>query len=415
MSVVFNLPRSIGWLGQQSEPGVQARTLVDERFDAIAALVEEAKTSFDDSIAAMHNTLSPIIVNDIAVNEIGAIPDLGSDIPSFNEVFTKTFTETLEDFSVAYTEPEGKPGPFTETWEDPNIELEASLVSKLAYWLTSGETAIPAAILDQIYDGAIVAVDENRVNAIAVAESRAAAQNYDIPPGALENKIIQIEREYAKASTELIGNLASKNMELTQANFHKVVDVANAYITAAKEYIVNKNLAKVQWYSASVEVWIKQVDAEIKSIQAQAEIFAKKVDAFIAKAEVFKTEAEVYESTVRAYVANVEALKAKYSVMIENIRLKVQVFQVETTAAIEEEKLRVEAQIANQNLAEKMAESEAGLRAQMVSSGLSGMHVQASISSSHGTGQQVGYSYSYGEQLSEQHSESQSTSINAEV
>ena len=104
-------------------------------------------------------------------------------------------------------------------------------------------------------------------------------------------------------------------------------------------------------------------------------------------------------------MALVDGLKAKYEAMATTVDMQVKVFQAETTAAIEEEKLRVEAQTANQSLAQKIAESQSNLHAQMVASGLSAMHVQASISSSHGTGQDVKYSYSYGEDMRESHEE----------
>ena len=97
------------------------------------------------------------------------------------------------------------------------------------------------------------------------------------------------------------------------------------------------------------------------------------------------------------------------------VDMQVKVFQAETTAAIEEEKLRVSAQTANQALAQKIAESRSNLHAQMVASGLSAMHVQASISSSHGTGQDVSVNYSYAEKMDEDHSESVSYNENKAI
>lgn len=95
MAINFHLPRNIGWLEQQVEPGVQARSLVDERFDAIASMVASAKTDFDDSIAAMNQSLAPIVVNDISIAGI-TVPDLGGDIPTFSGTFDKTFSATLD-------------------------------------------------------------------------------------------------------------------------------------------------------------------------------------------------------------------------------------------------------------------------------------------------------------------------------
>lgn len=414
MAVTFNLPRNIGWLTSQAEPGVQARTLVDERFDAVASLVEGAKDEFDASIAAMNQSLSPIVVNEIAVAGI-TVPDLGGDIPTFSGVFDKTFTATLDDFDVVYVEPEGNPDASLVEWEDGTISLELELVGKLATWLTTGETAIPDAIVAQIYEASEIQLDEKRAESINLEESKVAARGFEIPGGVAANKVIQIEREYGKAVAELSANLASKNMELTQANFQHTTDIAERYISAAKNYIVQKNLAKVQWYTAAVDAWIKQVDAAIKVIDAKVSAFMGQVEAYKAKATVYSTEAEVFNTSVGAYVALVEGLKARISAIAESVKMQVQVFQVESSVAIEEEKLKVQAQIANQELVQKIAESQSNLHAQMVASGLSAMHVQASISSSHGTEQDVKYSYSYGESMDEKHSESQTLNISADV
>lgn len=400
MSVTFNLPKSIPWITSQSEPGVQARNLVDERFDAVAAMVIAAKDEFDDSIATMTASLSPIVVNELNIAGI-EVPDLGGDIPSFTGSFDATFTATLDEFDVEYVEPGGKPDAALAEWEEDAISLEPELIDKLATWLTTGQTAIPDALVTQIYNAAETQIDERRVEAVLVEESKAAARGFEIPSGVAENKILQINREYAKASAELSASIANKNMELTQANFHKAVEVADRYVTAAKDYMVRKNTAKIQWYSAATDAWIKQVDAAIKVIDAKVSAFNGKVEAYKAKAMAYKTEAEVFDSTVKAYMALVDGLKAKIEAVADTVKMKVQVFQAESTAAIEEEKLKVSAQTSNQALAQKIAETQSNLHAQMVASGLSAMHVQASISSSHGTGQDVKFSYSYGEDYRE--------------
>lgn len=404
MAINFNLPKAIPWITGQVEPGVQARTLVDERFDSIAALVEDSRLDFASAIAAMNSSLSPIVVNELAIEGI-TVPDLGGDIPTFTGTFDATFTATLDDFDVVYVEPDGKPDSALAEWEEGTISLEPELVDKLAIWLGDGESAIPEALAAQIYSAAVTRLDEERNFAVLKLESETAAKGWAIPGGVATNQRAQIEREYAKGAAELSASIASKNMELTQVNFHKAVEVAERYVAAARDYLVRKNLAKVQWYTAATDAWIKQVDAAVKVIDAKVAAFNGKVEAYKAKALTYKTEAEVFDSTVKAYMALVEGLKARIEAIAETVKMQVQVFQVESTAAIEEEKLKVSAQTANQALAQKIAEAQSNLHAQMVASGLSAMHVQASISASHGTGQDVGFRYSYGESMSEGHSE----------
>ena len=214
MAIDFKLPKpGFQWITQQVEPGVQARTLVDERFDAIASMVAAAKLDFDDSIATMNQSLSPIVVNDIAIAGI-TVPDLGGDIPTFSGTFDKTFTATLEDFDVAYVEPGGKPDSSLVEWEDGTVSLDAEIVDKLAYWLTTGETAIPDALVTQIYNAAELQIDERRAEAVSIEESKVAARGFEIPAGVAANRLTVIEREYGKASAELSASIANKNMDI---------------------------------------------------------------------------------------------------------------------------------------------------------------------------------------------------------
>ena len=409
MAINFHLPRSIPWITEQVEPGVQARTLVDERFDEISSIITQSKIDFENALDRMNDSLSPIVVGELSIAGI-AVPDLGGDIPAFTGAFDKVFTATLDEFDVEYVEPGGKPDSSMAEWEEGSIFLEPELIDKLAYWLLSGESAIPEALAAQIYAASVTRLDEERNFAVLKLESETAAKGWAIPGGVAVNQRAQIEREFAKGAAELSASIANKDMELTQANFHKAIEVAERYVAAARDYIVKKNLAKVQWYSEATRAWVSQVDAAIKVIDAKVAAFKGKVEAYTAKAMAYKTEAEVFDSSVKTYVALVDGLKAKISAIAETVRMKVEVFKAESEAMIEEEKLKVQAQSANQSLAQGLAQTQAQLHGQIVSSALSGLHVQASISATHGTGQDVKFGYSYSEGMDERHEESESTS-----
>ena len=395
----FKLPRNIPWLTSQSEPGVQARDLVDERFEATSQMIADAKQDFDDAILELRNSLSPIVVQNLSASGI-VVPDLGSDIPDFTGVFNATFSATLAVFEVSYVEPTGKPGSSPE-WVDGTISLNDEFVNKVAYWLLNGETAIPQTIIDQIWNAASTRIDEQRSAAILKAESDVAARNFPYPSGIVSAQIAQIEREFGKALADQSASLAGKVAELTQQNFHKACELALGYINAAQDYNVKRNSAKMQAYSVAADVWIKQVEAAIKVIDAKVSAFNGQVQAYQAKASVYKTEADVYDSAVRAYIAMVEGVKAKIDAVATSVRMQVEVFQAETGMAIEEEKLRVEAQVQQMNLAERIAEANAQLNGQVLSSALSATHVQAAISAQHDTGQRVSFSYQYQEDYNE--------------
>jgi hypothetical protein len=414
MAVEFSLPRGITFNTSQSEPGVQARSIVDERFDVVSAFVNSAKAEFDNALEEMQSALSPIAVGEIEASGI-VVPELGADIPAFTATFDATFDASIRDFTVEYVEPEGKPIGTMPEWEEGEVELRVPFVEAVVGWLTSESSAVPASVEAQIYDAAITRLSEEFNSAVLDYESSVSDRGFEVPTGVADARLLQLNGEYIKGAADLSARLAEKNIELTQQNKHKAGELAVQYIGIAQDYIVARNTARLTFYKGQFETWIAQVEAAVKIVEAKVSAFLGEVEAYKAQAAVYQSQASVYETEVRAYIGTVEGIKARISAIAESIKMQVSVFEVETRAAIEEEKLKVEAQIATNNLVERIAEARGNLQAQIVASGLSALHVQASISSSHNTGQSVGFSYSYGEQLSEQHSESQSISITAET
>lgn len=413
----FKLPKTTGtiaWKDEKDEPGVDTKTLVDHRFALVQDMIDTATADFASALDAMRQTLTPIVVNDIGSSGI-EVTGITTDIPDFTGSFTATFTATLEDFDVTYTEPDGKPDSTVVEWEDGTVYLQTELINKLAVWLVNGESAIPEALFEQIYNTATTQLSEDIASRRAMILAEAAARGWDCPAEVEAARLTQLEREYSKGAAEVSSKIAERNMELVQANFHKAAELAVQYIQIQLDYIIRKNLARIDWYSKAVDAWIKQVEAEIAVIEAKVAAFNGKVEAYKAKAAVYGTEAQVFEATVRAYSAQVEALRSKISAQIDTIKAEVMVFETDAKVAIENEKLRVEAQIANNELGQRIAEADSNFHAQLMASGMGALHVQAGVSANHSTGEQVGFSYSYGEQYSEQQSRSEVMSITREV
>lgn len=415
--LVFKLPKTTGairWTDEKDEPGVDTKSLVDHRFALVQNMIENATGDFAAAISTMRGTLTPINVKDLSASGI-SVTGVTTDIPEFTGSFTKIFTATLENFDIVYTEPAGKPDSSEVVWEDGTIYLQQELIDKLAVWLLNGESAIPQVLFDEIYTTATIQFSEDINTRRQVLITEAAARGWDCPEDIVDAKLLQLEREYSKGVAEVSAKIAERNMELIQTNFHKAAELAVQFIQVQFDYVIRKNLAKIDWYSKAVDAWIKQVEAEIAIIEAKVAAFVGKVEAYKAKATVFKTESDVFESTVRAYVAIVEGLKAKISAQVEAIKAEVMVYEADSRTAIENEKLRVQAQIANNELAQRIAEADSNFHAQLMASGMGSLHVQAGVSASHGTGEQVGFSYNYGEQYSEQQNRSESMTITREI
>ena len=102
MGVDLKLPRGIGWITSQADPGTDTKDYIDERFAAISDLVAASKTDLDASISAMNQSLSPVVVAELEIAGI-TVPDLGSQIPDFTATFTKTFESTAPVFTKEFT------------------------------------------------------------------------------------------------------------------------------------------------------------------------------------------------------------------------------------------------------------------------------------------------------------------------
>lgn len=410
MAIDFNLPASMSWITQQSEVGTAAKDVIIERFAYITDFVEESKSDLDAALARLEGAAGRVTVGDINIGTID-VPDIVDQIPSFTETFNELFTATLDNFEASYVEPGDMPDPSGYEWQDDDILLEDDLVSVLANWLTSGASAIPDNIAEQIANAALVRLNEKKNESILVLESEAATKGFLNPSFVDWARRVQIESEYAKGVAEINAKIADRDMELTQANYHKAAELASGYVNSAKEYVVQRNLALVQHYKARVEAWTSLVDARIKEMQGHIEAYRGRVEAYVAQGQVYKTKGEVYEAKAKAYEAAISGLNTKFGTIAETVKMRTKVFEVESLAAIEEEKLRVQAQIANSGFAQKVAEVAAELSSRAVANGLATVHVQGGMSTSHSTGQQVGYSYSRSENMSEQHSESENISI----
>lgn len=560
MAIEFHLPKSIDWLTEQNEPGVQARDIVDTRMDALAQMVEDAKADFDASIAAMNQTVTPIAVGnmDIAVPVVGINVDPTSTKPNYTDfTWQDGDTSTLDestvtalaewlvntddviptsvidalypDVSVSLDEPlvaalsewlvspadvipatlidelyAEQSFPMSDTLSDTltlwisstdnplpesliesvfsasadDLPIEAVFTAKLESWLDSATSAIPSALLASMYEAEEIRLDARRAESAARISADIAARGFEMPGGMQAAQLAQVEAQYDIDATALSANLAAKNMELTQDHLHKTADLINGYIAAAKDATFKWNDASARMYIAAAELMQanRHKGAELMSSQiALSEDYAIKIsdgrarlygaaaelrqsaiqkaadtamtyistsgDFIIKKGEgmskLYMSSAELgqqrmqraaelanqyiaaaqdyvvkkNEAATKLYVAAIDAWVSEYKALVEgaseDAKVQTQLYQVETTAEIEKQRILVTAQNANQTFAQSVLDSQSKLQAQMVASGLSGMHVQASISSSHGTGQDVGYRYSYSEGMDENHSESQ--------
>lgn len=400
-----------------SQTGIDARDTVNARYADLAGptgFIATAKAELNDAIEALQNAVGTIPVDALAASGL-VVPDFAVTVPDFTETFDAEFTAVAPTFTPIFSAPTGKPDTSGIGWQDEVISLEADLVTAVAAWLDGTESAIPPALQQQIFDAAILRVDEKKVDSLAEFDSVMAARAYSCPPGALSIHRARIEGEFAKAAGEVSAKIAEKDMDLIQANKHKAGELAQAYVAAGKQYLVEKNKFILAALETSVNLWIKEYDAAIKYLEAQVEAFKAQMEGYKAEADVYKVQGDVFETQAKAFVAVIEGVKAKSQLMVDNVRLKIERYKADAETDAKEAELKVNAKIAEHSLAEKMADSMAGYYAQMTASGMAGIHISAGISASRSDSLGVDWNWSYSEQVSEHESEQVSYSSNVNI
>lgn len=403
----FDLEKTQSFITDPSYATTTAtRDLVTARFADVTTFIDAAKVDFDAAITALQGSGGAIPVDSIAASGI-SMPDwanLGISIPSFDKVFDATFESTKPTFSATLNAPGEKPS-VSVAWQDMVFALDAKLVTAVSAWLDSGSPAIPAEVQAAIYNAALLRLNEAKTAARLEFEDKLSSRTFSAPPGVLDDALLRFDAEYTKAVSEVSAKIAERDMELTQANQHKAVDIAQAYVAAGWNFLVEKNKFLLSATQASVDMWIKEYDAAIKELEAHVKVFEAEALVYKTDGEVFETQGEVHKALATAYAATVEGLRAKAQYYIDQVRLAIDRYKADSEVDMKEAELKVVAKHYEYMLGEKISEAVAGVYAQTISSGFSGLHVSAGINASRSDGLNVGYNFGYSETLSESHSE----------
>jgi len=387
-----------------SETGNEARETVNERYTDVKNFIAAAKAELNGSIAALAGSVGAIPVEAVAASGL-TVPDFAITVPDFTETFTAVFDTAKPTFTPTFSVPINKPDTSSAGWVEEAVELEAEFVLAVSAWIASGESAIPPAVQEAIYNSAILRFDETKQKALIEFDSVMAARAFSCPPGILAIHRARLDNEFGKGAAEVSAKIAERNMELTQANMHKAGELAQAYVSSGKQYLIEKNKFMLSVLETAVDLWLKEYDAVIKYLEAQVAVYSAQVNAYKADGEVFKTLGDVYETQAKAYAATIDGIRAKGQLISDNVRLKIDRFKVDSDIDLKESELKIQAKFYEYSLAERMAEAMAGYHSQAVASGMSGIHISAGISAQRSDSLGVSYNWGYSESLNESESE----------
>ena len=240
-----------------SATGIDARDTVNARYTDVTAYIAEAKADLDDAIADLQDSVGAIPVGSVAASGI-IVPDFSLTVPEFTDTFDEVFSAVKPTFTPTFNAPGNKPDTSTAVWQDEIISLEAEFIIAVSDWLESGESAIPAAVQTAIFNAAVLRLDEKKVDSLTEFDSVMAAKAFSCPPGALAIHRARVEGEFAKGSAEISARIAEKDMELTQANKHKAGELAQAYVSAGKQFLIEKNKFMLGALETAVNLWLKE-------------------------------------------------------------------------------------------------------------------------------------------------------------
>ena len=299
-------------------------------------------------------TLTPVSAPNLGAVVLPALPSV--DIPAF-EGTSPDFDLQAPSISLVYDEEE-----YASTFGDA---LDAIILTGL-----EGDTlGISEETEAAIFARDVSRMDAQRAKLYAESNTYFAARGHELPPGALQAKVLQADKDFAvaiaNANTDLtekqlaltsqyvqlcmkagldrenalmqqFNNIASRAFELAKANVQVQLDLFNAqvaYLNAGlekykadaavyAEVIKGKLIAleayKVQMEGAALEVDVQKAQVELYKSQVEAEkykidIYRVQVEAATAQFSAEKLKLEAFQAMVNAYQAELQAKTAEYS------------------------------------------------------------------------------------------------------
>ena len=305
--------------------------------------------------------------------------------------------------------------------------LDEAVRDGLLDYIQNGGTGLDADVEEEIWNRALARMETENERAYAETQDFYASRGYNLPPGAVSGRLLEINREIVRARTQINSEIAIEQARLAQNNKQFAFKQSTEYLGQDKALFNNI-------YNRALQAAIATTDGILKVYQA-------KMQGYISQIEAKRTEAEAYKSYADAQnainVANTEVYKARISAyqaqlttelaIIENIG-KVYAFQMQgyeaqarvSAAQVDAEIKRFQAMVGQEGIIAEIGLKEAQLilerymsqmrvtleqiqggsniAAQIAASALAGVSVTASIGDSSSRSDNV--SYSYGQSIS---------------
>ena len=303
--------------------------------------------------------------------------------------------------------------------------LDAAVKEGLLDWIENGGTGLDADVENDLWERTLARTEADNERAYKEAENYYSSRGYDLPPGALTGRLLEINREIVRNRTQINAEISIEQARLAQnntqfsytksielegqekAHFNNIYNRALQAAIATTEGIIKVYQAKIQGFLGQVQAKEAEANAYGTYAQAQASINDANVKVYSAKVEAYKaqllSELSIIENIGKVYMYQVQGYEAKARVSASQVDAEIKRFaeQVRQEGVLADITLK-EAELALQTYLSKMKvtleqiQGGANIAAQIAASALAGVSVTASIGDSSSRSDQVSYSYSQG-------------------
>jgi len=252
---------------------------------------------------------------DVPVLTQPTVPDNPSivlpDAPTLEEIdLPADYTLTMPDFLAEAPSTEiDLPDGFQYTEGSYSSDLYDTVLAKLIADIEASSSGIDEDAEQAIYDRATSRMELEMDSAQQQAENYFAAKGFELPPGALSGRLVELQTADLRAKEDLNNDIIIQRSNLVQQNIQ-------ALMTAGLQL---EDLLR----NFHNQVWSREFAKQQEIAQNAVAIYNAKIEKLKALISVYNTEAEVYKSKIQGELAKVEAFKA----LVEKAKVSAEVQQ----------------------------------------------------------------------------------------
>ena len=229
-----------------------------------------------------------------------------------------------------------EPGEFNETFS-PVINYSESLYdstllqevqSELLGVLQNGDSGLPPAVVDQLWEKERERELKEYNRAVGTAADEFAIRGFEMPPGALQARAREVERENINASITMGREKTIEN--LTRAYEHVKFAIQNTISLEGQLMNYTNSM-----YQRLLQVQTALLDAGVAAYNAKVAAYNARVQAYGVYAQVFQTQVQAELTKIEVFRAQIEGQKAIGDLNLQDIEVyKANIQAIETIADV---------------------------------------------------------------------------------